>query len=66
MDRQSEILDFIKTFIAENGYAPTVREIAKGVYLSSTSNVHRYLTALEKSGKIVREATKPRTLKVIA
>ena len=36
-----KIYDFCKSYIDEHGYAPTIREIGKGVGLSSTSVVHR-------------------------
>ncbi len=47
-DRQNEILVFIKEFVRENGYPPTLREIGKGFQISSTFGVKRHLDALEK------------------
>lgn len=63
--RQREILEFIKQFIRDKGYPPSVREIGDGVYLSSSSTVHGHLTRLEKNGYIKRDPTKPRTLVII-
>ena len=37
--RQSEILTFIKKYIARHGYPPAIREICSGVGLSSPATV---------------------------
>lgn len=49
---QQRALKFIKQFMAEHGYAPTVMEIAKGIGISSKGVAHRYILALEEAGKI--------------
>lgn len=64
-EKEKKILDFINSEIADRGYPPSVREICKAVGLKSTSTVHAYLEKLEKDGYIVKDATKPRALKVI-
>ncbi len=64
-DKQTEIYEFIKTHIREKGYPPSVREICKGVGLSSTSTVHGHLARLEKKGMIRRDSTKPRTIEIL-
>lgn len=60
--RKDEILIFVKEYIAENGYSPSVREICKGVGLSSTSSVHRYLREMMEDGQIANKKNKPRTI----
>ncbi len=64
-DKQTEIFEFIKSQIREKGYPPSVREICKGVGLSSTSTVHGHLERLEKKGMIRRDSTKPRTIEIL-
>lgn len=64
-DKQTEIYEFIKEQILEKGYPPSVREICKGVGLSSTSTVHGHLARLEKKGMIRRDSTKPRTIEIL-
>lgn len=49
---------FLKQFIEVHGYAPNLREIAKGCYIS-TSTVARYLDCLEAQGRISREIGAP-------
>ena len=44
------ILDFINSFIQENGYAPSVREIGQAVGLSSTASVSYQLRQLQAKG----------------
>ena len=44
------ILDFINSFIQENGYAPSVREIGQAVGLSSTASVTYQLRQLQAKG----------------
>lgn len=63
--RQREILDFIKRYLDDNGYPPTVRDIGGAVGLTSSSTVHAHLANLEKAGAIRRDPTKPRALEVI-
>ncbi|MCG6915496.1 HTH domain-containing protein, partial [bacterium BMS3Abin03] len=59
-DRQNEILLFIKQFLAENGFPPTLREIGKKFEISSTFGVKRHLEALEKKGYLKIESNASR------
>ena len=52
--RQEQILDFIETFLNQNAYPPTIREIQKELDISSTSVVDYNLNALEERGYIRR------------
>jgi repressor LexA len=52
--RQEQILDFIETFLNQNAYPPTIREIQKDLDISSTSVVDYNLNALEERGFIRR------------
>lgn len=63
--KQQEILEYIKESILKKGYPPSVREICEAVRLKSTSSVHSYLEALERSGYIHRDPAKPRTIEII-
>lgn len=50
--RQRQILDFISQFIDANGFAPTLKQIAESLGVSSLATVHEHLQALEKKGLI--------------
>ena len=65
-DSQKKILEFIQAEIEAKGYPPSVREIAEGVGLKSTSTVHGHLQRLERKGLIRRDPLKPRALEVMA
>ena len=64
-DRQEEILDTIKKYIAQNGYPPTVREIGTILNLSSPATTHFHLNRLEKKGYIKKGKSKNRCLEVL-
>ncbi|MFA6587616.1 MAG: transcriptional repressor LexA [Patescibacteria group bacterium] len=59
------ILDFLKKYMQEHGYAPTLTEIAKAFDLSSLATVHEHLTFLEKSGFIKRDKNNTRGIEII-
>ncbi|MEX1043477.1 MAG: transcriptional repressor LexA [Acidimicrobiia bacterium] len=65
-DRQQQVLDFIRSKVAERGYPPSVREIGDAIGLSSPSTVHSHLSSLVKLGYIRKDATKPRAIEVLA
>jgi repressor LexA len=63
-DRKQKILDCIAHTVAERGYPPSVREIADGVGLASTSAVHHHLLALEREGLLERGSHSSRALRL--
>lgn len=64
-NRQLDVLDFIKRFIAKNGYSPTVREIGAGLSLKSPSTVQEHLKALVAQGIITVDKRKSRTIELL-
>lgn len=63
-DKRARILDFIRDFVDERGYAPTVGEIQKACRISSKSVVDYHLRVLEREGHIRREAEVTRGIEV--
>jgi repressor LexA len=63
-ERQRAILDYLRGFVEEQGYPPTVREIGQAVGLRSPSTVHAHLAQLERAGLLRRDPTKPRALEL--
>lgn len=49
-DRQKEILIFVSQYIGNNGYAPSVREIASHFGFNSPSGAKKHLDTLYKKG----------------
>jgi repressor LexA len=64
-ERQQNILQFIRDFIADNRFPPTIREIGEEVGISSTSVVKYNLDALEKKGLIERDGDISRGIRVV-
>ena len=60
--KQAEILAFLKTFQAQNGYPPSVREIMEAVGLRSTASIHYHLAALQECGEIQMDGRKNRAI----
>ena len=60
--RQEEILDFIVSQVNEEGFPPTLKEIAARFGFSSANGVRDHLLALERKGYLRREAEKSRAL----
>ncbi|MGI5919619.1 MAG: transcriptional repressor LexA [Christensenellales bacterium] len=63
--RQRDVLEYLKKYINENGYAPCVRDICDALNLKSTSTAHAHLTKLESKGYISRDPAKPRTIMIL-
>lgn len=62
--RQQQILDFIKQHIQNTGSAPTLREIADAIGVSSLATVHEHLTTLADKGLIKRKTGKMRAIDI--
>ncbi len=63
--KQLNVLDFIKRFIAEKGYAPTIREIMSAFDLKSPSTVQDHLKKLVLAGVITMDKNKSRTIELL-
>lgn len=60
--RQKEVLDFIKSFKKEKGYAPSLEEIKKYLKLSSVSTAHYHIKKLESLGLLRKGEHQPRSM----
>ena len=65
MNKVEETYLFIKNYIADKGYPPTVREICQGINIKSTSTISYYLKKLEDNNRIVKGSYKNRALQLI-
>lgn len=63
--RQRQILEYIRSFLQEKGYSPSVREIGAAIGLSSTSTVHSYLHKLRAWGYLQQDGQHKRTLRLL-
>jgi repressor LexA len=62
--RQKEILDFVSQFIEENGYSPSMEEIAEHFHFASLNAVFKHLAALESRGHLHRDANRARSIQL--
>lgn len=63
-DKQTKVLNCIKKFIADKGYAPTIRELCKLCNLSSTATMFVHLKNLTTKGYINQTESKFRTIEL--
>jgi repressor LexA len=62
--RQAEILEAIRSHIAEHGRPPSRPELARALGLASTNAVFKHLAALERKGAIALDAGFARGIRV--
>lgn len=62
--KQQEIYEFIKKYIDNYGYSPTVREIAY-IFGKSVGSIHPMLKRLKEKQLIDYEERKSRTIKIL-
>jgi repressor LexA len=63
--KQKQILDFLREFLDENDYPPSIRDIQIGCNISSTSVVDYNLRKLEEKGAIRRDREVARGIEVL-
>ncbi|MEG0826463.1 MAG: transcriptional repressor LexA [Bacilli bacterium] len=63
--RQNEVLDYVKSYVATNGYPPAIREIGKALGLNSPATIHSHLTSLESKGYIKKTNSRYRSLELL-
>lgn len=59
------ILQCIRHYFDEKGYAPTIRDIMRGCNISSTSLVQYHLNVLEREGQIHRDPEVFRSIQLV-
>lgn len=63
--RQGQILDFLRQHIQSTGSAPTLRQIADAIGVSSLATVHEHLKSLEDKALIKRKPGKTRSIEIV-
>jgi repressor LexA len=62
--RADQIITFVDEFINENGYSPSVREIADGIGLASPGSVQGTLQQMIKLGYLTGAPERSRTIRI--
>lgn len=63
--RQKEILEQIRAFIAKNGYAPSLTELARRCGLRSVATVHKHLALMQERGLLRRKKGRRRGIELL-
>lgn len=63
--RQRQLLLYLKAYIGEHAYAPTLDEMAEQLGFASKSSPFRLLTCLERRGFIRRLSQQQRAIEII-
>lgn len=64
-EKRQRILKFIRDFVDDRGYAPTVRDILRGCSISSTAVVQHHLNILEREHYIHRDPEVFRSIQLL-
>lgn len=63
--RQREVLDFVVRFVGENGYSPSLEEIASAFDLSSVATVHKHVKHLVDKGYLRKAWNRSRSVEPV-
>ena len=61
-DKCNAVYEFIKRYITENGYSPSVREICANCGIKSTATAYQYINRLNEQGLINKAGNKKRAV----
>lgn len=63
--RQREVYDFIRAFVAERGYSPSLEEIGQRFGLSSVATVHKHVQHLVEKGYLRKAWNRSRSVEPV-
>lgn len=63
--KQRELLEYIRSFIAEHGYSPSYREIMNGLQYNSVATVALHVRNLIQRGHLLKRGRSARSLEVV-
>lgn len=63
--RQKEVLDFVRSHVGQNGYAPTLQEIGRHFGLSSPATVYKHIEQLVRKGYLRKAAHQERGIQLV-
>lgn len=63
-EKYNAVFEFIKSYISENGYSPSVREICANCGIKSTATAYQYMNKLSEQGLISKAGNKKRAVAI--
>ncbi len=64
--RQASILEFLREYVSNHGYGPSIRDISSYFHIKSPKNATKHLEALRKKGYISRAVGVARGIEILA
>jgi repressor LexA len=64
--KQFQVFSFVYSFLQNEGYCPSFKEIGKNLGLSSVATVHKHLCGLEAKGYIRRGRNRSRSIEILS
>lgn len=64
-EKLSRVLNYVRGYIEENGFPPTVREICSELGIKSTATAYSYLERLKEQGQLKKSKAKNRAIEVL-
>jgi repressor LexA len=64
-DMEDEVIEYIEKYSEENGFSPSVREIAAFVGNTSTSTVYNFIENQVMKGVLKKAGNKSRSISII-
>lgn len=61
----NQVKVFIKNFVDDNGYPPSVRDVCSGLNIKSTATVFKYINKLDEIGELQKAPAKTRAINVL-
>src|SRR3989344_4297989 len=62
--KQKEVFDFVKIYLKNKGYAPSLEEIQRKFKMASVSTAHFYISKLKKAGYLEKIKNKARAISI--
>ena len=63
--RQKQVLDYLRGYMREHGYGPSLEEIGRHLGVASLATVHKHLTNLQDKGFIKRAWNRSRSVEMV-
>ncbi|MBE9528517.1 MAG: transcriptional repressor LexA [Proteobacteria bacterium] len=63
--RQMSVLNFLKEYLKEHGYPPSLRDICAAFGIKGAKNARKHLEALERKGFISRHPNRSRAIEIL-
>ena len=63
--KQKEVLDFVKNYSKNNGYAPSLEEIQRKFKMASVSTAHFYISKLKGAGYLEKLKNRARAISIL-